>query len=38
MLTGIALSSVLMHRNSPETHIRVTQTVLITHLELMKRR
>ncbi len=31
MLTGMALSSVLMQRNSPETHMRVTQTVLMTH-------
>ena len=31
MLTGIALSSVRMHRNSPETHITATQIMLMTH-------
>ena len=31
MLTGIVLSSVLMHRNSPVTHIVVTHTKLMAH-------
>ena len=31
MLTGIVLSSVLMHRNSPETHMVVRQSRLMTH-------
>ena len=31
MLTGIVLSSVLMQRNSPETHIVVRQSRLISH-------
>ena len=31
MLTGIVLSSVLIQRNSPETHIVVRQSRLITH-------
>ena len=31
MLTGIALSSVRMQRNSPETHIMAMQSMLITH-------
>ena len=31
MLTGIARSSVLMHKNSPDTHIIVMQTILINH-------
>ena len=31
MLTGIVLSSVLMQRNSPDTHIVVRQSRLITH-------
>ena len=31
MLTGIALNSVRMHRNSPETHIIATQIMFITH-------
>lgn len=31
MLTGMARSSVRMQRNSPETHMTATQTVLITH-------
>lgn len=33
METGMALSSVRMQRNSPETHIRVTQIVLMAHHE-----
>ena len=32
MLTGMALSSVRMQRNSPVTHIRVTETPFRTHL------
>ena len=31
MLTGIVRSSVLIQRNSPETHIVVRQSRLITH-------
>ena len=31
MLTGIVLSSVLMQRNSPVTHIVVTHTRLMAH-------
>lgn len=31
MLTGIVLSSVRIQRNSPETHIVVRQSRLITH-------
>ena len=31
MLTGIVLSSVLIQRNSPETHIVVRQSRLMTH-------
>ena len=31
MLTGIALNSVLMHKNSPDTHIIVIQTMFINH-------
>ena len=31
MLTGIVLSSVLMQRNSPDTHIVVTHTREMTH-------
>ena len=33
MLTGILFSSVLMHRNSPDTHIMVTHTRFIIHLQ-----
>ena len=32
MLTGMALSSVRMQRNSPVTHISVTETPFSTHL------
>ena len=31
ILTGIVLSSVLMHKNSPVTHMVVTQTRLMHH-------
>ena len=31
MLTGMAFSSVFMHKNSPVTHIRVMHTMFITH-------
>ena len=31
MLTGMVLSSVLMQRNSPDTHMMVTHTRLIHH-------
>ena len=31
ILTGIALSSVLMHKNSPDTHIIVMHTIFINH-------
>ena len=33
MLTGMALSSVRMQRNSPVTHISVTETPFSTHLK-----
>ena len=31
MLTGMVLSSVLMQRNSPDTHMMVTATRLMHH-------
>ena len=34
MFTGIVRSSVLMHRNSPVTHISAAHTRFITHLEM----
>ena len=35
MLTGIVLSSVLMHRNSPVTHISAAHTKFMTHLKII---
>ena len=31
MLTGMALNSVRMQRNSPDTHMMVMHTMLMTH-------